>query len=101
MIRGTTPTYIINIQDETFDLTQAEHVYVTFKGKINKIRKEGADVTVNPHSIEVTLSQEDTLAFCPGEVTIMANWTYANGERGCILPLHDSYTDNLENEVLV
>ena len=99
-VRGTTPTYIINLRDQTFDLTQAENVYITFKGRINKIRKSGTDITVNPHSLEVTLSQQDTLSFCPGDVTIMANWTYANGERGCIEALHDNYTDNVENEVL-
>ena len=43
MIRGTTPTFKLMLNDETVDLTQAVNVYATFKQKNNETTKTGAD----------------------------------------------------------
>lgn len=79
--RGTTPTITLTIDDETIDLTQATNVYVTFSRRGNTVTKTGADLTIDENTIEVTLSQAETLAFSDGPVEVQANWTYAGGAR--------------------
>lgn len=79
--RGTTPTITLTIDDETIDLTQATNVYVTFSRRGNIVTKTGTDLTIDENTIEVTLSQAETLAFSDGPVDVQANWTYAGGAR--------------------
>ena len=64
LIRGTTPTIVINVKTE-MDLTQitAVWVYIAQQNKV-KVDKKLSDVSFNyeERQIIVTLSQEDTLA---------------------------------------
>ncbi len=80
---GTTPTFTLTFTDENLDLTTANNVYVTFHsiGKADLLTKTGEDLTVNEKTIEVYLSQAETLAFNEGDVEIQANWTSATGGR--------------------
>ena len=73
--RGTTPIFTLTFTD--VDLTAAAHVYVTFKQGGRILTKSDADLTVTATSIEVPLSQEETLMFATGDVLIQANWTAA------------------------
>ena len=80
IVRGTTPTFVLEFPN-TVDLTAADNVYVTF-GKNNLvITKSTADLDIEPHSISVHLSQEETLQFGVGNLEIQANWVFANGRR--------------------
>ena len=45
MVRGTTPTFQLQITDETVDLTQAINVYATFKQYDKVIQKTGSAIT--------------------------------------------------------
>lgn len=61
MRRGTTPT---NTFGSDTDLREAEAIYITYKqaGK-TIIERELPDITVEEKTLEVTLTQEETLRF--------------------------------------
>ena len=97
-MQGVTPTIIIKLPT-TIDLTQASHVYVTFKQ--NKVLiKMVDDCIVSEHQVEIYLSQEDTLMFERGAVEIQVNWTYATGQRGATRPRGIEVAANHLREVL-
>ena len=80
--RGLTPTFELGFADQTLDLTEADHVYVTFDGGGSGITKTGTDLEVAAQTIGVYLSQKETLSFPEGPVEIQANWTYPDHSRG-------------------
>ena len=101
MIRGTTPTFKLMLNDETVDLTQAVNVYATFKSRDNVLTKTGSDITTSANEVDVFLSQEETLSFCTKEpLLVQLNWTYADGVRACSNIIKVAINDNLVNEVL-
>lgn len=77
---GTTPTFTLTFSEE-IDLTQAANVYVTFQSGTQTVTKTGDALQIAERSIGVLLSQEDTLAFLAGPVSIQANWTTPDGKR--------------------
>ena len=83
MVRGTTPTFVLTISDNTIDLTEALNVYVTFKQNSTVINKKGEDIVVTAHQVDVYLSQKETLKFVEGSLEIQLNWTYMDGRRAC------------------
>ena len=80
--RYTTPTFVLEFQDEHLDLTSAYNVYVTFTSNGKTITKTGGALEVQEKKISVYLSQEDTGKFADGYVEIQANWTTSTGSRG-------------------
>lgn len=87
MIKGTTPTFILTIDDANVDLTEAT-VYVTFKQDGDGCRglsltKTGDDITVSANEVDVYLTQAETLKFQKGQLYIQLNWVYADGSRAC------------------
>ena len=99
MTRGTTPTFTLTLP-ETVDLSLAAKVYATFKQDTKKLTKTGDDITVGSHTVDVFLSQEETLSFYGGDVEVQLNWTYDDGKRACtnIVTIH--VLKNLEAVVL-
>lgn len=79
--RGTTPTYILEFDEETLDLTAANNVYVTFRKGTKVLTKTGDDIEVQAQQVSVYLNQKETLAFTQGDVKVQVNWTLANGRR--------------------
>ena len=69
----TTPTFTLTFSEKTLDLTQADHVYVTFKGNGFTLTKSD-DLVIEAKSIGVHLAQNETARFS-GTVEIQANWT--------------------------
>lgn len=74
--RGTTP---INTFDVDVDLREAT-VYVSYaqRGALI-VDKTNDNLSITENQIIVTLSQEDTLKFKPGEVDIQIRYVKANG----------------------
>lgn len=75
MRRGTTPTHTF---ETDIDLTDAEVIYITYKqdGKI-ALEKTRDDLTITAESLQVKLTQEETLAFSmsrPVEMQIRARF---------------------------
>lgn len=77
----TTPTVTLIFEDDELDLTEAAHVYVTFKGNKGAVTKTGDDLTVEEKQIRVRLTQAETGTFSQGSIQIQANWTDAYGNR--------------------
>lgn len=70
MYRGTTPTIQINVNGSD-DLTSYKSIYVTFKQMPSVlIEKTKEEIDVNPDSVTIQLTQEDTLQFQPGAVMV-------------------------------
>lgn len=101
MIRGTTPTFTLTLNDNTIDLTQASNVYATFKQGDKVLTKSGEDLTVTAKTVEVYLNQEESLSFLAGsKVAIQLNWTYAQGQRACSTIATVDINNNLIGSVL-
>lgn len=84
MIRGTTPTFKLLLNDEEVDLTAAANIYATFKQGTVLITKTGEDLTVTEHEVDVYLNQEESLKFKEGDkLEVQLNWTYNDGKRAC------------------
>ena len=61
MKRGTTPTHTFSVD---VDLTSATVIYLTYKqGNNTIVERDIANMTVTSESIQVTLTQEETLLF--------------------------------------
>lgn len=80
MYRGTTPTIVINVIGEDFS---GDTLYVTLEQEKIELTKTGEDVVVTPtedgSTVEIFLSQEDTLAFAKGNARIQIRWINASG----------------------
>ena len=101
MVRGTTPTFRLYLNDEYVDLTQAVNVYVSFKQKDTLITKTGEDLDITENEVDVYLSQAETLKFIKGDVEIQLNWTYLDGRRACSNIITIEVDKNLIGDVLV
>jgi len=100
MVRGTTPTFRLYLNDEYVDLTQAVNVYVSFKQKDTLITKTGEDLDITENEVDVYLSQAETLKFIKGDVEIQLNWTYLDGRRACSNIITIEVDKNLIGDVL-
>ena len=82
---GTTPDFTFDFTDDPaakdLDLTQMDHVYVTFTSGVKTFDKWDDALTITAKTITVSLSQEDTLKF-DRTVEMQANWTFNNHKRG-------------------
>lgn len=99
MIRGTTPTFTLTIND-TVDLTEAANVYVTFHSRQGDLTKTGDDLEISANVVNVYLTQEETLSFVVGRCELQINWTYNDGSRACTNIVTVDVGANLINEVL-
>lgn len=104
MFKGTTPTYTLTLPEEV-DLTDATSVIVTFANRRGAIlaEKTGADLDIDRNVIEVYLTQEETLAFPEGTVSIQVNWLYNSDgvtKRAASNIAKVYYQNNLINEVI-
>lgn len=101
MYRATTPTIRFKVP---IDLTHASHVYVTFsRGKNTELTKEDAELNITENSVEVFLTQEETLSLPLGKVDAQINWTYTDegvSKRACSNVVQLMLDRNLIEEVL-
>ncbi len=98
--RGTTPTFTLTFDDPDLDLTQAQNVYVTFAYRNSSLTKTGESLTVAEKSIDVYLTQAETLEFPIGDIKVQANWTTASGGRTASEIVSYKVTEQLLNEVI-
>ena len=101
MVKGTTPTFRLLLNDETVDLTQALNVYATFKQGTKEITKSGDDLTVLANEVDVYLEQKETLMFSSNDIMqVQLNWTYVDGRRACSNIIKIPVGQNLIGSVL-
>ena len=99
--RGTTPTFRLTFPEESgVNLTQAANVYVTFKSNGRYLTKTGSALELTERTIDVFLSQEDTLQFSVGNVKIQVNWTTPDGLRLASHVIDTQFDENLIDRVI-
>lgn len=66
VVRGATPTHVFDVDT---DLTGADVISLVYvqRGRI-VLKKEKNDMTVTAEQVSVSLTQEETLKFCEGDV---------------------------------
>ena len=103
IFKGVTPTFSLK-SPETIDLTEATSIVVTFTDGYRNVQleKEGDDLTVTAHQIDLFLTQEETLAM-PKLVRIQVNFLF--GDNGLVRRVASVIKDidfeaNLKPEVM-
>ena len=104
MYRGTTPTYTFILPD-TVDLSLATKIYVTFAqiDETEIMTKTDADLVVSENTVEVYLTQEETLSFPNGQIKVQINWLYEEQgkvKRACSEKVMITAKKNLIDEVI-
>lgn len=105
MYKGTTPTYTF-IAPESVDLTDATKIWVTFSTMDEKelfSKESGEIVLADAQTIEVYLTQEETLKFPTGSVKAQINWIYleeTKTKRACSEKMIIKANTNLKDVVL-
>lgn len=97
--RYTTPVFTLTFKEKDLDLTQADDVFVTFRQAGKEMTVTGEDLTVGEKTIAVSFSQEESAAFCVGDVEIQANWVIA-GKRAASEIEKYQFTDQLLKQVI-
>lgn len=104
MFKGITPTFTLTLPEEV-DLGVASNVYVTFANRGGKtlVQKKNDDIEINENTVNVYLTQDETLSFPSGSVYVQINWTYIEGgktKRACSEIASVFWNDSLERGVL-
>lgn len=104
MFRGVTPTYTF-IAPDGLDMTLAKQVWVTFSTPDEReiLTKTGNNVTITEHTVQVYLTQNETLRFPTSKVKVQLNWIYQDGlkeKRASSNKFVINTENNLKNEVL-
>lgn len=80
MRRGTTPVFKLNVTGETF---AGSTVYVTIRQGSYTVTKTGEDLDITPDgdnsTIEVGLTQSETLLFKDARASIQIRWITSTG----------------------
>ena len=98
--RATTPTFLLQFDQQGLDLTTANNVYVTFKSGNKTLTKTGGDLAVSAQSIGVYLNQTETIVWRTGKVEIQANWTSGSGSRAASEIVYYDISAQLLDEVV-
>lgn len=73
MIRGTTPTVVLKLNNTDINLTELKNIYITIRqGEDTILTKKSGEVglLVEDNTIELYLSQKETLNLRPGVAQI-------------------------------
>lgn len=97
MVRGTTPTYTFEIP---FDTNLISNLKVNFSQEKLLVSKGLRDCNISKSTIEVRLTQEDTLKFSQGEVEIVIRVLTSGNDAIASEPMHDYVFDCNDSEVL-
>ena len=79
--RSTTPTIILNIKNEDFDLSLINICHVTLESESGQtsLRKTAPEIDVENKKISITLTQEETAKFSTGIVNVQLKIKLNNG----------------------
>lgn len=104
MYKGVTPTFTF-IAPAGLDMSIATKVWVTFSTPDEReiFTKTGDGLTVTQNTVEVFLTQAETLRLITGENKVQLNWIYEEGsktKRGASNIFTIIAETNLKNEVL-
>lgn len=102
MTQGTTPTVTLHLNGTGADLTDAARVRVIFSqgDQVLKLDGPSARVEVEPNTVTVTLTQEETLLFSPGTLMVQVRWAQADGTTAATLVTTMRVHRTLDKEIL-
>lgn len=102
MTQGTTPTVKLHLNGTEADLTDAARVRVIFSqgDQVLKVDGPGPRVEVEPNTVTVTLTQEETLLFSPGTLMVQVRWTLEDGTTAATLVTTMRVHRTLDKEIL-
>lgn len=99
MTRGTTPTITLTVTDVPLS---GATIYLAFRQGRHLLIKTADDLTVdtNAGTVEVTLTQAETLQFAPGLCDIQIRGIYATGVSFATEIITDQIYDVIQNGVI-
>lgn len=102
MYRVTTPTIILNIKNEDFDLSKIDVCHVTLKSEdgLHKVSYQNPEIDAENKQIKITMTQGETKLFNVGKIKIQIK---AKLDNGVVIPSQIVYTtmkEILEEEEL-
>ena len=102
--RGVTPTFTFR-GPQDLDMTLARQIWVTFSTPDEReiLTKTGNDVTAVANTVQVYLTQNETLRMPSRNVKVQLNWVYQDGSREKRASSNKfviNTENNLKNEVL-
>lgn len=103
MIQGTTETLIFTIEDDGVVLPDASAVWVTIQQKGTRISKNGNALRIDGKTIEVELTQAESLRLTKGTAEAQANWlvdSYGGKQRIATIPVSFEIEKQLLPKVL-
>ena len=101
MYKGTTPTLTLTF-DEGVNLSEAQHVVVTFATDYHKVigEKSDSELDISENKIEITFTQAETLRMKPGPMLVQVNLLYSDGKRSASNIGQVEWLYNLKDEVM-
>ena len=102
MYRSTTPTVILHVKNEDFDMNQIEVCHVAIESENGRIRKvyENPDINVEEKTITFTMTQDDTLNFMVGKIKLQTKMKLIGGAVVASKMIVTQMNEILEEEVL-
>lgn len=102
MYRSTTPTVILHIKNEDFDMNQIEICHVAIESENGRIRKvyENPEINVEEKTLTFTMTQEDTLNFMVGNIKVQTKMKLIGGAVVASKIITTKMNEILEEEVL-
>lgn len=100
MYKGVTPTFTFTFP-EGFHPADATKIIVTFSNNRQKILElTESDIDIVDDTIEVTLTQNQTLSFPDGPVRVQINFAYSDDSRVATQISTINWDRNLHSEVI-
>ena len=102
MYRSTTPTLVLRVKNDDFDMGKIETCHVTLKSESNghELLITNPDIDEDEQTISVTLTQEQTLEFELGSIKIQVKLMLDNGTVIASHVVRTSMREILEEEIL-
>lgn len=72
MYRGTTPTLILNVKNDEFDMSLVSEVHITLKSENGTVKEIFENIIVDKDNSRFmfTMSEEDTMKFYVGKIFV-------------------------------
>lgn len=102
LYRGTTPTIILRITNEDFDMNDIDVCHVTIETDCGKNQKifEDPTIDIEAKTISVTLTQQETLSYKYGKICIQAKMKLKSGTVIASKIITTTMNRSLEEQIL-
>ena len=100
--RSTTPTIVLHINDEDFDMNSIDICHIAIENDSGRNKKvyENTTINIEDRTISLELTQEDTLSYEPGYINLQLKIKTTDGSVYASKILHTTINDILEEAIL-